>query len=170
MRIHTQSFGRLSGSGNEYALPSNPEALCWPPATEWLYELEPQTSAAPQRASPLSMLQVLATFVDMASGYILRSSEFRASEEPRNTSWKSTLIGSNHTTHSALKLCAEPNSWGSDFVSFKEGMFCDMTSRTTWPLCSTTVTYRCYDWKLHALVDGRLHKREMKYEEIKVWG
>ena len=79
------------------------------------------------------------------------------------------LIASTHETHSARELCESGASHGPDFVSFSEGFFCDMDTKTHWPLCTgamngTTETETetaqgqvlvdCYHWDTHTLVLG----------------
>jgi hypothetical protein len=169
MRINTQRFGRLNGDGNDYTLPPNTAELCWPPNTEWFLEPEPQTSSGFRRTSPLNILQILVFAVDTVRASVLKSRQSSGSSEGSNTSWQSTLIGSNHTTHSAKTLCDDSNSWGPDFVSFEEGVFCDMTTKKTWPLCDDATARHCYDWSSHSLVGGGLFKREMKYAKVEVW-
>ncbi|KAL8865488.1 MAG: hypothetical protein Q9174_006859 [Haloplaca sp. 1 TL-2023] len=42
---------------------------------------------------------------------------------------------STHEGHSAKELCEHDTSAGPDFVSMKEGLFCDMSEKKLWPLC-----------------------------------
>jgi len=41
-----------------------------------------------------------------------------------------------HMSLSAIKLCNDPQSWGSSFYSIDEGVFCDMSTKTKIPLCT----------------------------------
>lgn len=55
------------------------------------------------------------------------------------------VIISDSTWHSARELCESDKSVGHDFVSLKEGQFCDMTSRKLWPLCGAFKQSGCFD-------------------------
>ncbi|KAH8903813.1 hypothetical protein BR93DRAFT_884413 [Coniochaeta sp. PMI_546] len=55
------------------------------------------------------------------------------------------LVITDYDAHSAQEVCEHPNSVGWDIVSTKEGLFCDLTDRQLYPLCSPTVTVNCFD-------------------------
>jgi len=55
------------------------------------------------------------------------------------------LIISGAPSHSAAELCGSKTSKGPDFVSYFEGMFCDMGEKEVWPLCTKTLTSGCFD-------------------------
>ncbi|KAF2195023.1 hypothetical protein K469DRAFT_743711 [Zopfia rhizophila CBS 207.26] len=93
----------------------------------------------------------------------------RGSRSPGDSPFNGTLIASYHAQHNATALCANPMSWGPDFVSLDEGIFCDMTTRTTWPLCGNYIHFNCYDWNTHHLVEGNLQKRKMSYSDVIEW-
>lgn len=44
----------------------------------------------------------------------------------------------------AREVCEDPNSYGPDYVSLKDGLFCNMETRELIPLCSDTVTEDCF--------------------------
>lgn len=48
------------------------------------------------------------------------------------------LVVSHHVAHSARSLCTSLTSVGPDFVSVEEGVYCDMTHRSTFPICPHT--------------------------------
>lgn len=54
------------------------------------------------------------------------------------------LVVSDIESHSAKELCTHPRSRGPDFVSKMENLFCDMTSRKTYPLCTDTQAKDCF--------------------------
>jgi hypothetical protein len=56
-----------------------------------------------------------------------------------------TVVKSSIDQHNASQLCKAPNSYGPDFVSLVEGVFCDMDKKEVWPLCSGTQPYACFD-------------------------
>ena len=63
--------------------------------------------------------------------------------------------------HSAAELCESPSSRGADFVSHAEGMFCDMTAKHLWPLCSEAKPDACFDVKTYTMRPGKgLHGRD----------
>ncbi|KAI1453698.1 hypothetical protein F4805DRAFT_442525 [Annulohypoxylon moriforme] len=59
----------------------------------------------------------------------------------------SHLIISDKNPHSARELCDHPNSYGYDLASTAEGGYCDMETKTFYPLCdpSKGVTHTCFD-------------------------
>ena len=68
-------------------------------------------------------------------------------------------------------------SHGPDFVSFSEGVFCDMDRKRWWPLCNGTMTSApaadagkkgCYHWDTHSLVVGE-GKRARNYTHVEEW-
>jgi hypothetical protein len=87
------------------------------------------------------------------------------------------LIVSNFTSQPAEELCNSPTSWGPDFVG-PDGKFCDMSSKTLMPLCSSQDIDGCVE------VDesgGKLLKRmsiakratnvvHKSYKHVSKWG
>ncbi len=55
------------------------------------------------------------------------------------------LIVSHIESHSATELCESGTSNGPDFVSMIEGLFCDMSEKQLWPVCSQATTTYCFD-------------------------
>lgn len=83
-----------------------------------------------------------------------RTSEKRASyahptqdklSRKRSPKSASELVVNSRPDQSAIELCNSPTSRGSDFVSADEGLFCDMESKTLYPLCSTEVKSHCFE-------------------------
>lgn len=62
-----------------------------------------------------------------------------------NQAYQNQLVVSNIDSHSAQELCESDTSSGPDFVSTSEGLFCDMSEKQLWPLCSGVVTASCFD-------------------------
>jgi hypothetical protein len=92
------------------------------------------------------------------------------------------LVVSSNARHSAVELCESQTSWGPDFVSSEEGIFCDMDTHTTWPLCTSDCdTSDCVnmDVEKRSIVRRGLYKpRDVetppgpgsyKYEKIHHW-
>lgn len=63
------------------------------------------------------------------------------------------LIISN-LDHSAKELCEHHASLGPDFVSIKEGVYCDMETAKWWPLCQKPDDKGCFDLDKQVLRDS----------------
>ena len=87
---------------------------------------------------------------------------------PRSAAMNSTIIASTDPSHSAAKLCESDTSYGPDFVSLSEGIFCDMATKTPWPLCSKSVAENCYDWDSHTLINGA-GQMVKGYTDVQEW-
>lgn len=79
------------------------------------------------------------------------------------------IVGSYHAQQSALELCESETSYGADFVSFHEGVFCDMDEKKAWPLCSTVNASDCYHWDTHTLIT-RGGQQARQYDKVSLWG
>ncbi|KAK7750128.1 hypothetical protein SLS62_007996 [Diatrype stigma] len=55
------------------------------------------------------------------------------------------LIVSTLNNHNATELCQSESSWGPDFVSKVDGMYCNMDTHETIPLCDKTIEHDCFD-------------------------
>ncbi|KAF2428267.1 hypothetical protein EJ08DRAFT_325268 [Tothia fuscella] len=90
-------------------------------------------------------------------GRYKRSRGRRAGTDNRDPSH---LIITDYPSHSAKELCNSSNSYGWDTVSLREGMYCDMSFKEIYPLCSDKNTDNCFDLSKKALVISRLHARD----------
>lgn len=97
--------------------------------------------------------------------------------QPRSPSLAKTLISSPREKHSAIELCASETSYGPDFVSRSERVFCDMGTKVAWPLCGSGGAVmgegeeeegECYRWETHSLVTGGEHVAR-NYEKVEEW-
>lgn len=64
------------------------------------------------------------------------------------------LIQSDLPEHSASRVCNSDSSWGPSFISTGEGTFCDMSSKTLYPVCGgekDTGGVQCFDLATRAL-------------------
>lgn len=101
--------------------------------------------------------------------------ERRSTFVPRKLSHR--LQKSRHAAHTATKLCESATSSGPDFVSYEEGKFCDMDTRTVWPLCKTESDPECFDVDAGDFrVVKRMGKREVstlagvkRYTRVTEW-
>lgn len=66
----------------------------------------------------------------------------RRSGRPRLPWMEEKLVVSDFKQHKAEDLCSSDTSWGPDFVG-TDGMFCDMSTKTLTPLCSTKNVQGC---------------------------
>lgn len=55
------------------------------------------------------------------------------------------LIISPHVYNSARRLCESRTSYGHSFVSLPEGLFCDMTAKVLYHMCSDEISSCCLD-------------------------
>lgn len=68
------------------------------------------------------------------------------------------LVVTPYAKHSAVELCNSESSWGPDEVSLTERMFCDMDTKTLYPLCDDQTGINCFDLDAETLVlpDGNV--------------
>jgi len=153
IQLHMSSFSQTG----DFAVPAEKD-LCTAPATIAHYDAGRDDSILPSIWSSKSKRI---------------PSSIRKNLRPRSSlsdlAFKGALIVSHHTQHNATALCTSPESRGPDFISFDEGVFCDMTTRITWPLCCESDNEDCYDWKTHSLVERKLRKRKIRYLSIIEW-
>jgi hypothetical protein len=67
------------------------------------------------------------------------------SNGPQQNPLAERLIISPHSYNSARELCKSWNSFGHSFVSLDENLFCDMTDKTLYYVCSENQTTCCLD-------------------------
>ena len=65
------------------------------------------------------------------------------------------VIISTSPQHSAKELCDSPTSWGHDFVSSSESLFCDMEPKKLWPVCDDKHKSACFDTKTSTMRPGK---------------
>jgi len=64
---------------------------------------------------------------------------------PQHERHRGQLVKSGAQYHSATELCGSATSYGPDFVSLSENLYCDMEQKKTWPLCQTADQKTCFD-------------------------
>ncbi|KAF1845198.1 uncharacterized protein K460DRAFT_405464 [Cucurbitaria berberidis CBS 394.84] len=179
-KVHTPDFGPV-GSRNDFTVPENPKELCNFPKLEWYKTQRFQTSPA-SNLRPLPMKSLLFTALSILSSTVTHVAAAtmkerstwpgRDNDEGEHVSVRESIVGSHDRQHSSKALCASPNSWGPDFVSFGEGLFCDMTLKRTWPLCNGNagLFQDCYNWSSHTIVGGKWKKkRAIRYSRVLEW-
>ncbi|KAF9415755.1 hypothetical protein BGZ76_004757 [Entomortierella beljakovae] len=60
----------------------------------------------------------------------------------------------------AIDLCDSPTSWGPSMLSLKEGVFCDMDTKTKVPICRDGKTKNCMKYN-HEKSKGSTHPRRV---------
>ncbi|OAL53860.1 hypothetical protein IQ07DRAFT_640884 [Pyrenochaeta sp. DS3sAY3a] len=193
-KIHSPDFGPV-GTSSDFTVPDNPRVLCDFPSLEW-FRSQRFTTGAGMRLSPFGGLRFAVSRV-MGVLSLLSPRAAAASIKtmlPRNlpytppskaqpspqTPLQRKLIASHDPQHSSTALCSDPMSYGPDFVSFDEGVYCDMQRKKTWPLCSEEkgVVTGCFEWEGRRVVEGWAgglglglgrRKRGVEYAEVEVW-
>ena len=64
------------------------------------------------------------------------------------------VVISDIDSHSAKELCENHTSVGPDFVSTKEGLYCDMCAHELWHVCSASVSKGCFDMTSRTMRPG----------------
>jgi hypothetical protein len=168
MTIHMPEFGK-AGSVNDFTLPEDPSSLCGEPALQITnYEvanLYPSSSAG-NLVRPFGFLKSFVALLGTMTAYSSSQPVPVVSSLPN---FEGRIVASHHSEHNATKLCASPSSLGPDFVSFHEGIYCDMLHRTTWPLCRSGVDKGCFDWDSRSVIDGTAKKRALHYVSVTEW-
>lgn len=164
MTIHTPEFSAV-GESNDFSIPKDPTSLCRSPATDW--GNQPVASSGSMRRA--SLFGILGFFSVLGEAIDTTYTQFQNSKHTPVSPFQTTIVGSHYFRHNSTALCSNPMSYGPDFVSFHERVFCDMTNRRTLPLCSGITLKDCYDWASHTVVDRKLKKRKMDYSEIIEW-
>ncbi|KAJ5029187.1 hypothetical protein J3E72DRAFT_379734 [Bipolaris maydis] len=90
-----------------------------------------------------------------------------AADEPTHVDPR--LVISSEPGHNATELCASNTSRGPDFVSLFEGIYCNMETRETVPVCDTGVTGLCFNAEAKQLQkpDGRVEQKN--FTEVIAW-
>jgi hypothetical protein len=198
--LHITDFGRTDGAfdGNG-GLTTNPVAEQWNDNRDLLCGATPRmyiydsfgSNEYPDIYQPPLSYNPNGTDVDpdqvlhgsIYMGPTRAKDKFRRRVRRRPTFSKrmeSTIVHSANPFHSAKETCNSQTSISPDFVSYTEGLFCDMSTRTLWLLCSAQITTDCFDAHLNKLVFDRveLHKRDLEdtvsesnkiYEQIVHW-
>lgn len=91
----------------------------------------------------------------------------RATHSPAGSANSKVVVISTNKQHSAKELCESATSWGHDFVSSTEKLFCDMEPKKLWPVCDATHTSACFDMKTSSMKPGKgLRGRDAKSGQV----
>ncbi|KAJ3565392.1 hypothetical protein NPX13_g7521 [Xylaria arbuscula] len=110
------------------------------------------------------------------------SAKFRRYHYPRSANGTTTvhdmvresLVMSDSKIHTATDLCGSETSYGPDFINLSTGMFCSMSDKTLWPICSNgdgadTTQKDCFDVASQQLIVGGLKARDEPYKKVIDW-
>lgn len=91
---------------------------------------------------------------------------FKRSPKPKN---EFTNLVVSRMVSNATALCESATSRGPDFVSEHEGVYCDMQTRDTLPVCTGNSKTDCFDLESNAMQkrDGSVVRK--RYSSIDVW-
>lgn len=165
MQIHMQDFTNLT---TNYS--TDPAHYCaWP---AMYFEARTEDTGLPDNqiwGTPVPSATATAATTTQTTSPAKRALAHKRGLRKRSAKLASTIVGSHDEAHSAIKLCSSETSHGSDFVSFAEGVFCDMETKTAWPLCKKSVKGECYDWERHALVEKGGKATKKVYHDVQNW-
>lgn len=79
---------------------------------------------------------------------------------------------------SAIELCESWSSVGPDYANIEEGQFCEIETKTLYPICGSVAggddgESKCFDVERNALVHGKtatLVPRQETYKKVHMWG
>lgn len=83
----------------------------------------------------------------------------------RGNDFTGMLVKSKLAFNSAARLCNNEASMGPDFVSFKEGLYCDMEKKELHPICSELEQTGCFNAVDDVLVGGSNNSTEAGVSE-----
>ncbi|RDL30377.1 Uncharacterized protein BP5553_10255 [Venustampulla echinocandica] len=106
----------------------------------------------------------------------------KRAEQPHRWCQEGQLVISEHSGHSAAEVCESKTSWGPDFISVVEGIYCDMCERRSYPLCNNKVVRAgggsangtCFHMESKQLraTSGRHSERSVpvkRYHNVRYW-
>jgi hypothetical protein len=106
----------------------------------------------------------------------------KRTEQPHKWCQEGQLVVSEHPGHSAAEVCESETSWGPDFISIVEGIYCDMCERRSYPLCNSkavrarggSASGTCFDMKSKQLRAPLSRRRDQsvpmkKYNKVRHW-
>ncbi|KAF1949403.1 hypothetical protein CC80DRAFT_581401 [Byssothecium circinans] len=188
MGIHITDFTATEKRAQAYV--KDPDTMCKSKPRFRLYEDLKLEHSLPYFSPPLEYDSDLVdkdrtkVLVDGAStGKLPPKNKKRSPREHRallskRYNFPGTLISSKQDGHSAKELCESDTSLGPDFVSFHEGLFCDMSEKQLWPLCGSGVESGCFNTTDHTMISKSKSRRdestgrlipEKEYVDLQSW-
>ena len=111
-----------------------------------------------------------------AQDRLQRQTETKRSLGERQAAMSDEVVISSLKGNDVFDLCNSDTSLGPDFASLPNNMFCDMSTKTLWPLCGDPATEDCFDVdeKEMKWASGELKKRDGSeakvYRRVRTWG
>lgn len=91
----------------------------------------------------------------MTASAVSNNTNSRTGKAPsQSAKHKRHLIKSGSQHHSAAELCESATSYGPDFVSLSERVFCDIGKKRSWPLCENAKQVACFDQNVDKMRPG----------------
>ena len=148
--------------------PRKPDWVVPPPEEEQRYgqngEFRGQYDPAPRTA----------TLGTTQKSGVLGTSEIREGGKVKSTKTPVDPVGGQHLSkrealrqqavvittrdaigQSARELCESQTSYGHDFASVPEGLFCDMNMKELWPVCGNEIRSACFNTTTSTMMEGR---------------
>ncbi|KAH9893726.1 hypothetical protein F4778DRAFT_748325 [Xylariomycetidae sp. FL2044] len=80
------------------------------------------------------------------------------------------LVKTDEESHSIARICGSETSLGPDIVNTLEGLFCRMSDKTLWPVCSSDVEVDCFDSDVLQLREtGITAEEQQAYRRVDDW-
>ncbi|OCK80312.1 hypothetical protein K432DRAFT_416785 [Lepidopterella palustris CBS 459.81] len=83
-----------------------------------------------------------------------RSGKARRTDRHSQACFDHHVIISDYDAHSAEEHCHSYTAVGPEFVSIKEGLYCDMCTGELWPVCSSKIPRGCFDMNTNTMRPG----------------
>lgn len=81
----------------------------------------------------------------------------------------SRLVISSDVGQSAVELCESVGSLGPDFLNTAEGLFCHMSTKTIYPVCTGALRENCFNKDTKKLILGGIATRDVDYPKVIDW-
>lgn len=111
-----------------------------------------------------------------ADRQLKKQSESKRSLAQRQEAMSDEVVISSRPGNDVFDLCGSETSLGPDYVSLAEGMFCDMSTKTLWPLCGDLLAKGCFDveekkmkWANRELKKRHEGDGEKAYTRVTTW-
>ncbi|KAL1878532.1 hypothetical protein VTK73DRAFT_7873 [Phialemonium thermophilum] len=137
-------------------------------ATELMIHLPSFASQDPHSSDPSSFCGYPALRAYNGGSEIFKKRDATTADPAPDT----RLVVSSISNHNATRLCDSKTSRGPDMVSLSEGVFCDMETRQTMPLCGTAAASsaaQCFDVDAHTTAQSHRSVAKKNYSKVLVW-
>ncbi|TGJ82606.1 hypothetical protein E0Z10_g6163 [Xylaria hypoxylon] len=155
----------------------HPKVLCDSPARFSMYTYWELQNDGKNWLSMGARDTTLVMHPNMGKSYVPQkpehSEELREQFKASHAVFKRSLVTSRNPNHSARTLCESESSLGPDLVSLSEDLFCDMSQKKLWRLCTKDGEPNCFDREfntIHGPEPGTIvRKRDSPYHNFHDW-